>query len=195
MMNSFPHPQPVLQTQRLSLRPFRLEDAADVRRLANERDVAAMTYRLPHPYPAGLAEEWIRGQEPAYREGRETVFALTLRDNGGLIGSMGLMVKAEHERAEVGYWLGKPYWGKGFATEALEAVLEYGFGTLGLRRIFGQLFAPNQASARVMEKAGMIYEGRLRQHVNKWGEYQDLRIYAMLADDPRPWNKRAGEKK
>lgn len=177
--------QPTLETGRLYLRPFTLADACEVQKMAGEREVAAMTYRLPHPYPDGMAEEWIRGQEALYRSGREVVFAVTLKPSGQLLGSIGLTCKFEHERAEVGYWLGKPFWGQGYATEAVLAVLGYGFKQLGLRRIFAQVFDRNEASAKVLKKAGLRFEGHLRQHVKKWDRFEDIRIFSVLSDEWR----------
>jgi len=92
-------------------------------------------------------------------------------------------IEPDHRRAELGYWVGVPYWGNGYATEAARAVVKYGFGTLGLHRIFASHFANNPASARVLRKIGMRYEGRLRGHVLKWGEFLDLEMYGMLASD------------
>jgi len=176
-------PQPVLVTERLSLRPFQADDAAEVQALAGVREVAAMTYRLPHPYPDGMAEAWITSHAETYHNGREANFAITLLAGEKLIGSISLMISRENARAEVGFWLGKPFWGQGYATEALQAVLAYGFNALKLNRIFAQHFGVNPASGRVMEKAGMAYEGHLRQHVKKWGQFEDIKIYAILAQD------------
>lgn len=176
---------PALQTQRLILRAFTLADASRVQELAGERDVAKMTYLLPHPYPAGLAETWIGSHAENLKKDKEAIFALVEKATQTLIGSMGLRLVREHEKAEVGFWIGKPYWGKGYATEALRAVIEFGFKELKLNRIFGLHFGENPASGRVMEKVGMKYEGCLRQHIKKWGTFQDAKIYAVLANEIR----------
>ena len=89
----------------------------------------------------------------------------------------------QHARAEMGYWIGKPYWNNGYCTEAAEAVLRYGFTELGLNRIYAHHFGRNPASGRVMEKIGMVYEGCLRQHVQRWGVFEDLKIYAILKSE------------
>jgi len=83
----------------------------------------------------------------------------------------------------MGYWIGKSYWGKGYCTEAARRLIKYGFEELKLNRIFAHFMTGNPASGRVMEKAGMIYEGHLRQHVKKWDVVQDLKIYAILKDE------------
>ena len=85
-------------------------------------------------------------------------------------------------RAELGYWIGKPYWGQGYCTEAARATLDFGFEQLGLNRIFAHHFARNPASGRVMQKIGMTREGRLRQHVKKWDAFEDLELYGILKD-------------
>ena len=84
------------------------------------------------------------------------------------------------EMAEIGYWIGKPHWGKGYCTEAVTALVQYGFDSLGFERIFATHFRKNPASGRVMQKAGMKFEGRLRHHVKKWGEFYDLEVYSLL---------------
>src|SRR5438105_534326 len=103
--------QPTLTTPRLVLRPFRLEDASDVQRLAGERDIAATTLRIPHPYLDGMAEAWLATLQPRYEKGEAVVFAITRREDGAFLGAIGLEIAREHERAELGYWIGKPYWG------------------------------------------------------------------------------------
>ncbi len=96
---------------------------------------------------------------------------------------MGLMLAPEHRRAELGYWIGVPHWGHGYATEAALAAVEYGFALLDLRRITCSHFGRNPASGRVMQKVGMTREGILRQHIQKWDVAQDLVLYAILAEE------------
>ena len=99
-----------------------------------------------------------------------------------VIGCVSLRIKREDQRAELGYWLGRPYWGQGYCTEAVRAVLDFGFGQLGLNRIFACHFARNPASGRVMQKAGMSREGCLRRHAKKWDAFEDVEIYAVLRE-------------
>jgi RimJ/RimL family protein N-acetyltransferase len=175
--------QPELVTERLLLRPFTLADAPTVQKLAGDRDIASVTLNIPHPYEDGMAEEWIGTHEKAFEEGKEVVFAVVLHENDALIGAVGLMINQEHERAEMGYWIGKPYWGNGYCTEAARAMLGYGFNTLGLNRIHATHLTRNPASGRVMEKIGMTSEGHLRQHVKKWDVFEDLEQYAILENE------------
>ena len=99
------------------------------------------------------------------------------------MGAIGLHVEHFHQRAEIGYWLGVPYWGKGYATEAAKAVIGYAFETLGVQRVFAFHFTRNPASGRVLARAGMQREGTMRQHLVKWDERVDVDYYGILRDD------------
>jgi ribosomal-protein-alanine N-acetyltransferase len=175
--------QPTLMTDRLVLRPFAPADASAVQELAGERDIAYNTALIPHPYPEGAAEAWIETHAEAYEAGRQVVFAITLRDTGELVGSVGLTLVPEHRHAEMGYWIGKPFWGRGYATEAAQRVVRFGFVELDLHRVQAHCFARNGASRRVLEKAGLRYEGRRRGYVLKWDEFLDVDQFGLLADD------------
>ena len=170
---------PALRTGRLLLRSFDISDAATVQRLAGEREIALNTMHVPHPYLDGRAEQWIRLQEER-REAGQIDFAI---DDGELAGCIGLRVQPDFERAEIGYWIGKPFWGRGYATEAAGAIIRYGFEDLRLHRIYAGYFSRNEQSARVMIKNGMKYEGTLRQHVKKWDEFVDVVYYGILHDE------------
>jgi RimJ/RimL family protein N-acetyltransferase len=175
-----PDAQPTLDTPRLRLRPLTLADAAAVQRLAGEWEVADTTLAIPHPYEDGLAEAWIATLVDLYARREQVVFAVTARSDSQLLGAMGLVLRHAHHRAELGYWIGKPFWGRGYATEAGIAVLRYGFTTLALNRIHACHFARNPASGRVLEKIGMKREGVSRQHVTRWDRYEDLVQYGIL---------------
>lgn len=178
--------RPSLQTERLILRPFSLADTADVQRLAGDREVASTTLNIPHPYEDGLAEQWIGTHQEQFEQGREVVFAVVLHSERVLIGAIGLVINQHQERAELGYWVGKPYWNRGYGTEAARAVLQYGFEVLQLRRIHASHLKRNPASGRVMQKIGMTYEGCSRQHVKKWGIFEDLERYGILKSEYEP---------
>jgi RimJ/RimL family protein N-acetyltransferase len=175
-------PPPKIETNRLHLRSFSLDDAHDVKQLAGERDIAAFVLPIPHPYELPMAEEWIGQQEERYQRGEEVTYAITLT-SGPLIGSISLRVNREHEHAELGYWIGKPYWGHGYATEAAKACIQYGFLVLNLNRIYARHMKRNSGSGRVMEKVGMKYEGCLRQHIKKWGKFEDIVVYSILKNE------------
>ena len=174
---------PRLETDRLRLRPLELADATEVQRLAGDRLIAATTLNIPHPYPDGAAEEWLRRSAERAAAGEVLSYAVERRSDGALVGSVSLSIEREHDRAELGYWIGVPYWGQGYATEAAGELVRYGLETLGLNRIYAYHFPANPASGRVLQKIGMAYEGRRRQHSLKWGEYMDSESYAILRSD------------
>lgn len=175
--------QPVLETKRLNLRPFSLEDAGEVQRLAGDRDVAATTLLIPHPYPDGAAETWIRSHPDLFQTRKNVVFAITRIEDQQLVGAIGLVVQSLHDRAELGYWIGKPYWGNGYCTEAARAILAFAFNDLELNRVYAHHMQRNPASGRVMEKLGMRFEVSVRQHVKKWGQYEDMLMYGLLREE------------
>lgn len=122
------------------------------------------------------AAAWIaRPKDPDHH-----VFAIILREGGDLVGAIGLEAKPDHGRAEIGYWVGVPYWNRGYVTEAARAVLGFGFESLGLHRIFAMHFTRNPASGRVMQKLGMKHEGTLREHEKKWDVFVDCEVYGIL---------------
>lgn len=180
-MNDMPDARPVIKTSRLVLRPFGPSDAPDVQRLAGDRAIADTTDGIPYPYPDGAAEEWIGNHEEQFRSGKLVSCAVTLESSGELLGAVSLMgISRDHERAEIGYWIGKPHWNQGFCTEASAAVVAWGFERLDLHRIFGRYLSRNGASGRVLAKIGMREEGTLREHVKKWERFEDLVICGML---------------
>ena len=175
--------QPTIETERLELRPHTLDDASELQRLIGDRDIAATTLNIPHPYEDGMAEEFIQARQEKFEKGESVDFAIVHRAQNSLIGGIGLVIDMQNERAEIGYWIGKPYWNQGYCTEAAQAVLKYGFEVLGLNRIHSRHFTRNPASGRVMQKIGMQYEGRLRQNIKKWGKFEDMEVYGILKGD------------
>jgi ribosomal-protein-alanine N-acetyltransferase len=182
--------QQILETERLLLRPFKICDAKRVQILAGRKEVAETT-NLPHPYKIEMAEGWIKTHEPTFREGRGVTFAITLKDTGELIGTISLMdITKTSNHARIGFWIGVPYWNKGYCTEAGKAVLEYGFVERGLNRIYTGYMISNLTSGRVLEKLGMKYEGTQRQHITKLGEYEDLVLVGLLKSEWKTTEKR-----
>lgn len=171
--------RPTIETERLTLRPFTQADAPLVHKLASDRALAATTLSLPHPYTLEHALTWISTHADKFAAAQEVNFAVVLRENSYLIGSLTLRLEPPHDRAELGYWIGKAYWNHGFCTEAARAVLRYGFEYLNLNRIYAHHFKPNQASGRVMKKLGMRHEGTLVEHIKKWDQYVDYEVYGI----------------
>lgn len=178
--------KPILNSERLSLRFFEMTDASAVFRLVRERDIAATTTNIPHPYLEGMAEEWIGTHQTKFEDGELINFAITLTSTKELVGAIGLMVNRDFDSAELGYWIGKPYWGKGYCTEAARAVLHYSFNDLNLNRVYAFHYLINPASGKVMEKIGMKKEGIARQHIKKWGVYHDSVGYGILRSEFKP---------
>lgn len=164
------------------LRQFVLSDAKDVQRLAGTEEVATGTF-LPHPYEDGVAEQWIASQEQNCEAGKSVHFAIVLASDHKLLGSIGLEIASAHQHARLGYWIGVPYWNRGYGTEAVRAVLAYGFTQLQLHRIYSPHFLGNPASGRVLQKVGMRYEGRMREHYVRFGRFIDVELYGMLQSD------------
>ena len=149
-----------ITTARLNLRPLRLEDAQAVSTLAGNWNVARHTLRVPHPYTRKMAQEWIRQTWQSRESGKGLVLAMEHRAQAVLLGVIGLEMTRPGQ-ADLGYWVGEPWWGQGYATEAVEAMLAIGFDRLGLQEIGAEHLAANPASGRVMQKAGMHHEASL----------------------------------
>ncbi len=175
--------QPILTTERLLLRTPAMDDVPAIEALLQERDIAATTLNIPHPYPAGAAAEWLTRTCEHIENGSSAVFGIVRRADSTYLGTVGLHRDTDHHAAEMGYWIGKPYWNTGYTSEAVRRVIQYGFEELGLHRIAASYFTHNPASARVMQKANMQFEGILRQHIYKWGQFCDLGCYSIVATD------------
>jgi RimJ/RimL family protein N-acetyltransferase len=180
---------PRLDTVRLALRPFRLADAPEVQRLAGDPEVADATL-LPHPYEAGMAEAWIASQAAEFAAGFN--FAIERLADGALVGSIGLETGTAGNQAKLGYWIGRPYWGQQYATEAGRAVVGYGFGVLALERIWAPRFRWNARSARVLEKLGFAHEGCRREFIAARGRDEIVELHGMLRWE---WEARQGLRK
>jgi len=175
---------PTIRTERLLLRPFARADAEAVSELAGAFEIADTTISVPHPYSLQLAIDWIMGHERGRRRGRAFRFAITEAASGRLNGCVELRdLDQEHSQAELGFWVGKPFWRLGYASEAASAVVQFGFESLGLNRIYAYHMARNPASGKVLQKLGMRREGILRQRVRKWERFEDVEAYAVLRSD------------
>ena len=188
-MGSFP----TLRTERLVLREFTSGDAPDLHRLARPREVARTMLRHPHPYEEGTAEGWIAGLRPMFEGGLGTTFAAVLREGETLLGTVSLYTRApdgtavlgEDGTGLLGFWLGVPYWNRGYATEAVAGVVRYGFEACGLLRIRANHFGSNAASGRVLRKVGMSHVGTRPNYYEKWGNAEDREEYVLLVQDWR----------
>ncbi len=178
--------QPTIPAGRVRLRPLRPADAPRAQAMLADNEVAKQTLNIPHPYPEGEAERWIAERAEGWKAGKMLAWAIALADSDLLVGAISLRPVPAHLRAEVGYWVAREVWGQGIGTAALRAVLAWGFDTLGLHRIEAHHFSENPASGRIMEKAGMRHEGRVREPIFRDGVPRDLELYGILRHDPRP---------
>lgn len=175
--------QPYLYSERLCLRPFHLEDATDVQNYAGDYEVAKGVLSIPHPYPVDVAVSWISTHQKKFNEMKSVIYAITDRKTEELIGCAGLNLRKEHKLAELGYWIGREFWNKGIATEAVSILIKYGFQHLNVNRIYAKFFTDNAASARVLDKCGLQYEGTLKQHLIRFKEFKDVSVYAILKSE------------
>lgn len=146
--------QKVLETDRLYLRPFTVDDADRVQSIVADKRIADVTANIPYPYPEGAALSWITASLDNFQQGKNIVYAVVSKDIDQIIGTMNLKLKSDNE-AELGYWFGADYWGKGYCTEAGKALVPYGFAELGLRRIMARHLTINPNSGNVLSKLGM----------------------------------------
>jgi RimJ/RimL family protein N-acetyltransferase len=144
---------PVLETERLVLRAPRLGDAKTIATLANDRRIAENTARIPHPYKLADAKGWL---ESVNRDDGEETYVITL--SGHVIGVCGFEAR-DDGAPEIGYWLGVPYWGQGYATEAVHALIDHAFGGLDCVALQAGARVTNPASRRVLEKCGFQWTG------------------------------------
>ncbi|MCK5840812.1 MAG: GNAT family N-acetyltransferase [Candidatus Sabulitectum sp.] len=175
------HP-PVIETERLILRPFRIEEALFVKENAGSDEVYRNTMGMPHPYLEKNAVEWISSHLLKFYRGEGLELAVALKSSE-LIGVVGLSVSQTHNRGELGYWLGKAYWNRGYCSEAAAAMVKYAFGEMGLHKITSRHFQHNPASGRVLEKIGFTKEGILREEYLKDDEYLSASVYGLLKAD------------
>lgn len=170
-----------LKLKTCTVRSWEWRDREAIVRYANNRNVSInLRDRFPYPYTDRDARNWLDavvGLEP------ETNFAIDIA--GEAVGGIGYTMQYDVDRrsAEIGYWLGEEFWGRGIATEALIVVTDHAFANHDLCRVFAHVFDWNPASARVLEKAGYAFEGRMRKSVTKEGQTIDQLMYAMIREE------------
>ena len=176
---------PTLTTPRLILRPVRMSDAHDLYEYSKDPEVARHVLWTAHN-SIHETRAYIRFLLRQYRSGQPGSFVIELAREQKAIGTIGFMwIQRENASAEVGYSLSRAYWNHGIMSEALNALLAFGFEKLNLNRIEAQHESDNPASGHVMQHAGMRYEGRLRQRIYNKGRYADVDLYAILRHDWR----------
>jgi RimJ/RimL family protein N-acetyltransferase len=172
--------QPKLTTDRLILRPLAMEDAAPMTPLADDPGVSRMTTSIPYPFEQSMAEGFI-GRMQAADPAHEVVFALERRADSAFLGVLGIHPK-DGFAPELGYWLGRPFWGQGYMTEAATAVIAWAGEGWGRRVLTSGHFADNEASARVLIKADFLYTGEVEPRYSiARGEEAQTRMMVWLA--------------
>jgi [ribosomal protein S5]-alanine N-acetyltransferase len=163
----------------LWISPFGAEDAGALVELLSDREIHRMTLRIPYPYTASDADRWLKAvaEQPRLQD------SCAIRQaSGRLIGGIGLHrgeLWTSH-RAELGYWLGRPYRGQGIMTQVVRAAVQYAFERLDLTKLTAQVYADNPASVRVLQKCGFAEEGLLRSDILKEGELIDMRLFGLV---------------
>ena len=169
------HLSPKTSAMDFTLRPWKNSDLESLVRYADNPNIAKfMTNGFPHPYTVDDGREFL-----SMASSNSGIFAIDVA--GEAVGSIGIFPQSDiHEKsAEMGYWLAEPYWGKGMMTRVIREVVQYGFRTFDITRIFARPFSINPASHRVLEKAGFVCEARLKDALYKNGEYMDELIYVV----------------
>ena len=139
-------PQPILETSRLRLRPFSMSDARRVAELANDEELSRNLRSVEYPYSLEDAEDWVGELSGEWEQGKSAVFAVCFRQaepQEELVGTIGIVLDQQSNRGELGYWVGRSYWGQGVATEASQSMLDFAFGQLGLNKVVAECLDRN----------------------------------------------------
>lgn len=173
-----------LQTERLILKPYKLEYADEIFKVVKQKEIADTTVMIPHPYPREAVDQWIHYLQRSFEQQTACEFAIFLKGDNRYIGNVGLVtISKKHKSAEVGYFIDVNEWNKGYATEACIKIIEYGFYEYQLNRIYSRCMVRNIASRKVMEKAQMTWEGRHKQEILKNNVFEDIDYLSILAED------------
>jgi [ribosomal protein S5]-alanine N-acetyltransferase len=176
-----------IETKRLRLERPSLRRLKEYRPLLNDRAVSQWLLRVPWPYHRADARAYILRSVRGRRAGTDLLLAIVERESGRLIGGIGLHhLDWEHHNGELGYWLGRPYWGRGYGTEAAEAIVRIGFEQLHLHRLDAGLFRGNSASEHLLRKLGFAKEGLRRESFRKRGVWKDDLLFGLLE---REWGR------
>jgi [ribosomal protein S5]-alanine N-acetyltransferase len=171
---------PVIETDRLRLRPFIDADRDDLIRIAGNRSIADATISVPHPFTAQHATDWIDHSQSETLASAHIGFAVADKGNA-LLGYVGLHdINREHLQAELSFWIDPTRQGQGIAGNAAIGMLDFAFGILGMNRICAHHMVSNLASGRLLAKLGFVEEGYLRQRVRKWDQFEDVKLWALL---------------
>ena len=173
---------PRIKTERLLLRPFCLYDVKIYFELATDPGVLSGT-DMPHELNENSVREWVLSHPDAWQRRREVYVVVTEIETRETVGSVSLFTYDRHNKADLGYWIAKDHWGKGYGTEATEAVVKYAFETMKLYKLEANHLVRNPSSGKILEKLGFIYEGLHREAYLKDGTHEDLVFYGLLRSE------------
>ncbi|MGD1853366.1 MAG: GNAT family N-acetyltransferase [Leptolyngbyaceae cyanobacterium] len=176
--------QSTLETNRLILRSLTPKDAQSIQNTASVHAVANTMLSIPHPYPKGAAEQYITAKLAEFKAGRSAAFIIERKHDNAFCGIIEIRaIEKEHSQAELSFWLAVEMWGQGYMSEALQPMLCFGFRDLALNRLYAYHMVRNPGSGKVLQKNGFIQEGVLRQRIQRWGVFEDVKLWAMLRQD------------
>ncbi|MGF6848873.1 ribosomal-protein-alanine N-acetyltransferase [Chitinophaga sp. W3I9] len=171
---------PELYTSRLKLRKVERDDLGALLKYANNKRISENILNISYPYKEEDAAFWIDLALKAYVTGERVVFAINLKEHNEFIGAVGLSIDTRHNHAEMGYWIGEPFWGKGLMTEAVKEVLNFGFNTLHLHKIYATVFPDNSASEKILINSGLVKEGELVDQYKIGDVYKTVFQYRLI---------------
>lgn len=180
---------PTLHTSRLTLGQLEISDIPTITAYAGNPNVSKILRTMPYPYAEKDAIFWLNRSRTEFEKQTAYIFRIGLTTTGEFIGGIGLHIKKEHQKAVIGYWIGELFWGKGYMTEALGAVLEFGFETLNLNKIQAVHKLDNPQSGKVMAKNNMIQEAELVDDMYQNGEFHTLIQYRLTKREYQQMSK------
>jgi len=173
-----------LPGKKVRLRIVKPSDAEAIYRNIKDKAMVQWTSHIPHPYPRPLADQYMRLCRRLWRVGAQYTFSVFSKETGELVGLTGLMrVNGKHKNAELGYWVGKKYWNRGYATEAVGLILQFGFKQLKLERIYAGTYDKNMPSQKVLQRCGFKHEGTMRKAVYRYRGWHDMYNYGILKSE------------
>ncbi|MDR8392298.1 GNAT family N-acetyltransferase [Aliifodinibius sp. S!AR15-10] len=170
---------PTIETERIRLRKPEVRDIPQIVTYAGHPKIAEMTLNIPHPYQEKDAVKWLNMANEGFEDKSKYLFAICHLQEDEMIGAIGLKVNKRFNRAELGFWIGEPFWNNGYATEAVKEVIKFGFKEIDLNKIYAIHLVKNPASGKVMQNNGMIKEGELVEHIKKGAEYFSVIQYRL----------------
>lgn len=176
--------QHILKTPRLRLYPLEIFDTSAIQKTAAAREIADTMISLPHPYPTGEAQRYVARQQAEREAGKSVTFTIRQNKQADMMGLVEIRdIDREHLQGELSFWLASEFWGRGYMSEVVQTMTQYGFEKLALNRLYAYHMLRNPASGRVLGKNRFTQEGLLRQRVRKWGRFEDVALWAILRQD------------